>query len=283
MLTINQYEGERLSFFQIFSNKNYKVIVPILQRDYAQGRTNDDVSEVRNEFLEALFSYLDENRPNRDLDFIYGTLQQDNQDERLHFIPLDGQQRLTTLFLLHWFLFQISKNEEAKERFRSKLMKGSKSLFSYETRQSSSEFCDALMASNIDMENLRKVTIDGEEEPSLFRSIQNESWFFRSWMKDPTIKSMLVMLDAIYLKFKGREEFFERLLNEESPIITFIFMDLKAYKLNDELYIKMNSRGKPLTKFENFKAKFEKFLKNFDSQKTRSFKLKFSNKGKKLV
>lgn len=87
MLAINQYEGERLSFFQIFSNKNYKVIVPILQRDYAQGRTNDDVSEVRNEFLEALFSYLDENRPNRDLDFIYGTLQQDNQDERLHFIP----------------------------------------------------------------------------------------------------------------------------------------------------------------------------------------------------
>ena len=203
MLAINQYEGERLSFFQIFSNKNYKVIVPILQRDYAQGRTNDDVSEVRNEFLEALFSYLDENRPNRDLDFIYGTLQQDNQDERLHFIPLDGQQRLTTLFLLHWFLFQISKNEEAKERFRSKLMKGSKSLFSYETRQSSSEFCDALMVSNIDMENLRKVTIDGEEEPSLSRSIQNESWFFRSWMKDPTIKSMLVMLDAIYLKFKG--------------------------------------------------------------------------------
>ena len=59
-------------------------------------------------------------------------------------------------------------------------------------------------------------------------------------------------------------------------------MDLKAYKLNDELYIKMNSRGKPLTKFENFKAKFEKFLKNFDSQKTRSFKLKFSNKGKKV-
>ena len=282
MLAINQYEGERLSFFQIFSNKNYKVIVPILQRDYAQGRTNDDVSEVRNEFLEALFSYLDDNRPNRDLDFIYGTLQQDDQDERLHFIPLDGQQRLTTLFLLHWFLFQISKNEEAKERFRSKLMKGSKSLFSYETRQSSSEFCDALMASNIDMENLRKVIIDGEEVPSLSRTIQNESWFFRSWMKDPTIKSMLVMLDAIYLKFKGREEFFERLLNEESPIITFIFMDLKAYKLNDELYIKMNSRGKPLTKFENFKAKFEKFLNNFDSQKTRSFKLKFSNKWKKV-
>lgn len=282
MLAINQYEGERLSFFQIFSNKNYKVIVPILQRDYAQGRTNDDVSEVRNEFLEALFSYLDENRPNRDLDFIYGTLQQDDQDERLHFIPLDGQQRLTTLFLLHWFLFQISNNEEAKERFRSKLMKGSKSLFSYETRQSSSEFCDALMASIIDMENLRKVTIDGEQEPSLSRTIQNESWFFRSWLKDPTIKSMLVMLDAIYLKFKGREEFFERLLNEKSPIITFIFMDLKAYKLNDELYIKMNSRGKPLTKFENFKAKFEKFLKNFDSQKTRNFKLKFSNKGKKV-
>ena len=27
--------------------------------------------------------------------------------------------------------------------------------------------------------------------------------------------------------------------------------------LNDDLYIKMNSRGKPLTEFENFKARFQ--------------------------
>lgn len=90
---------------------------------------------------------------------------------------------------------------------------------------------------------------------------------------------MLVMLDAIYHKFMGHEEFFERLLDEGNPIITFIFMDLKKYKLTDDLYIKMNSRGKPLSKFENFKAKFEQYLKQFDEDHSaygREFTLKFN-------
>jgi uncharacterized protein with ParB-like and HNH nuclease domain len=119
--TTTEYKGERLSFFKIFSKKNYKLVIPIIQRDYAQGRTNDDTKEVRTEFLDALYNYLEENRPNRDLDFVYGTLQKgDNAEERVHFIPLDGQQRLTTLFLLHWFLYQISGNGELKDDFRKK-------------------------------------------------------------------------------------------------------------------------------------------------------------------
>ena len=34
--------------------------------------------------------------------------------------------------------------------------------------------------------------------------------------------------------------------------------------LTDELYIKMNSRGKPLTQFEHFKAYFEKIIESHD-------------------
>ena len=30
--------GERLSFFRLFSEKGYHVEIPIIQRDYAQGR-----------------------------------------------------------------------------------------------------------------------------------------------------------------------------------------------------------------------------------------------------
>lgn len=280
MLTNNEYRGERLSFFKLFSQKNYKLIIPIIQRDYAQGRTNDDANEVRSEFLDALYMYLEENRPNRDLDFVYGTLQ-DDENEHIHFIPLDGQQRLTTLFLLHWFLFQISKNEEAKRVFKAKMMSGNKSLFTYETRQSSTDFCDALMLSVIDMEHLETVIgKDGGEFPSLSATLKNEPWFFRFWKNDPTIQSMLVMLDAIYHKFIGHENFFERLLDEQNPTITFIFMDLNKYKLTDDLYIKMNSRGKTLSKFENFKAKFEQYIRKFDEDESvynRRFILKFSN------
>ena len=280
MSTTNEYKGERLSFFKLFAQKNYKLVIPIIQRDYAQGRINDDTNEVRNEFLDALYSYLEENRPNRDLDFVYGTLQCDEDDDHIHFIPLDGQQRLTTLFLLHWFLFQISKNEEAKSIFKAKMTSSNKSLFAYETRQSSTDFCDALMQATINTDQLVVIKgQDGKEAPSLAATLKNEPWFFRFWKNDPTIQSMLVMLDAIYHKFMGHEEFFERLLDEGNPIITFIFMDLKKYKLTDDLYIKMNSRGKPLSKFENFKAKFEQYLKQFDEDHSaygREFTLKFN-------
>lgn len=58
-------------------------------------------------------------------------------------------------------------------------------------------------------------------------------------------------------------------------------MDLKEYKLTDDLYIKMNSRGKPLSKFENFKAKFEQYIKglinNDASLKDKKYKIKYSS------
>ena len=281
---MTEYRGERLSFFKIFSQKNFKLVIPIIQRDYAQGRTNDDTKEVRTDFLDALSTYLKENRPNRDLDFVYGTLQKgDDEDERVHFIPLDGQQRLTTLFLLHWFLYQISDDTELKSMFRGKLLDGEKSQFTYETRQSSIDFCDALMKANVDMCNL--ITIkdkQGYDVPSLSATLKNEHWYYRIWNNDPTVQSMLVMLDAIYQKFDGKKEYFASLMDEDNPIITFIFMDLKEYKLTDDLYIKMNSRGKPLSKFENFKAKFEQYIKGLlnsdDSLKNKKYKINYSSR-----
>jgi len=62
--------GERLSFYKLFSVKNYIVEIPIIQRDYAQGRASEQ--EVRASFLDALKQYLIQNLPNRDLDFVYG-------------------------------------------------------------------------------------------------------------------------------------------------------------------------------------------------------------------
>src|SRR5258708_35631768 len=80
-----------------------QIEVPLIQRDYAQGR--DGQKDVRDEFLKALYGALslppgDPNLP-LNLDFVYGSME--GQDKK-SFLPLDGQQRLTTLFLLHWYL-----------------------------------------------------------------------------------------------------------------------------------------------------------------------------------
>ena len=59
--TIDTQSGERLSFYTLFSRKKYRILIPIIQRDFAQGRKN--AKEVRDTFLDALYKYLDENRP----------------------------------------------------------------------------------------------------------------------------------------------------------------------------------------------------------------------------
>ena len=210
---------------QVQNLHKLKISIPIIQRDYAQGRLNDKAIDIRNKFLDEIFNRLDNNE-NLFLDFVYGSIEDDK------FIPIDGQQRLTTLFLLHLYFAK-------KERKDCEYLKG----FTYETRSSSREFCEKLVDADIDF---------NKDEISL--AIKNYSWFMPFWENDPTVKSMLVMMDAIHDKFKN-STFYDRLEN-----IKFSFLELKEFGLTDDLYIKMNARGKPLSEFENFKAEFEKEL-----------------------
>ena len=82
-----------------------KIAIPLIQRDYAQGRLDGDVNRVRSRFLAALYDAI-VNKPIT-LDFVYGDI-----DEEGVMTPLDGQQRLTTLFLLHWY---AAKKENVSE------------------------------------------------------------------------------------------------------------------------------------------------------------------------
>lgn len=252
-LSVAVNSGQRLSFYQLFKAKNLRVEIPLIQRDYAQGR--DQVQEVRQVFLQALYRYLEEGTPFRDLDFIYGRVV-DNGSERGCFIPLDGQQRLTTLFLLHWYLAQLDRQADS---FQAVLSDKGRSYFTYETRSSSREFCHALLHYRLDLKAL-----DAEARSwKLSAAIKDQSWFYLSWQYDPTIQSMLTMLDAIHQQFKNSQGFFAKLIDPESPVVTFLFLNLEEFNLTDDLYIKMNSRGKPLTPFENFKAQLEKKIKTY--------------------
>jgi hypothetical protein len=260
--------GERLSFYKLFAEKQFQIIIPIIQRDYAQGRASSH--NVREMFLNALYQYLEENKPNRDLDFVYGSIIESKTSE---FVPLDGQQRLTTLFLLHWYLAIHAKKIDT---FKTSLSVNNKSKFTYQTRTSSIEFCDALVVNEVDLDNL--LPSDSVLQNSLSKTIKNQPWYYLSWKNDPTVESMLTMLDAIHCKFYGKPEFYERLLNTEHPIITFLFLNLQEFSLTDDLYIKMNSRGKPLSAFENFKANFEQHLSTIKLPAEKRYELNYKNK-----
>ena len=121
--------NEKLSLRNFFK-KYSRIEIPKIQRDYAQGRENE--SEVADRFLDKIFECLKENK-NLELDFIYGSV-----DKNVVYL-LDGQQRVTTLFLLHWY---IALRELAKDEF-NKIECLNK--FTYSTRVSSREFCQNII------------------------------------------------------------------------------------------------------------------------------------------
>jgi hypothetical protein len=227
----------------------HRVEVPLIQRDYAQGREFE--REVRNDFLDALHGALilpvGHARLPLNLDFVYGSI--DTTDGR-RFLPLDGQQRLTTLFLLHWYL---AWREGVLDQFKATFTDGRHSHFTYRVRPTSTEFFDALV----------RFVPQGltDNVQSVRRMLEDEPWFFLHWRLDPTIQSALTMLDAIHERFRNSVGFYARLSDEERPPITFHLLPLDHFGLSDDLYIKMNARGKPLTTFETFKARFEALLK----------------------
>jgi len=228
---------EKISFWQLLAKT--KIEIPIIQRDYAQGREKQ--AKIRDKFLAALYEAI--TGQGIELDFIYGS------EEKNALQPLDGQQRLTTLFLLHWFI--ATKENKINETVKERLTK-----FTYETRTSSREFCKDLIEKGISVEKNISVLI------------KNAVWFVASWEKDPTISAMLIMLDAIQEKFKETADLWTKLIDEQNPPITFLYIKLENFGLSDDLYIKMNARGKQLTTFENFKSLFEKHidLNNFEAE-----------------
>ena len=102
---------QKITFWELITSPNIKKIcIPNIQRDYALGRR--DRTFNRANFLVALKEACTDTENTLPLDFVYGV------DNETMFIPLDGQQRLTILWLLHWYVAykaEILSNPEIKE------------------------------------------------------------------------------------------------------------------------------------------------------------------------
>ena len=236
-----------------------KIEIPIIQRDYAQGRIGKE--HLRERFLDEMIAALQGERSPMTLDFVYGTV------ENGALWPLDGQQRLTTLWLLHWYIaVRTGHLAENKNTFLN---------FTYETRISSREFCEHLCSLDADDFNAHR-------NMGIVGYIQNQTWFYNKYTQDPTIQGMLRTLGGTSISNSkgedirdGLEEFlkddnncesyWQQLISPRCPI-TFVYKEMKDENLplSDDLYIKMNARGKQLTDFENFKADLIDFAPDLD-------------------
>lgn len=245
--------NDKVSFWKLLNDK--KIVIPIIQRDYAQGREGKEF--LRERFLGQLFDALKGTKP-LVLDFVYGSVEADT------FYPLDGQQRLTALWLLHWYLalYAGTLPEDGKMLKR----------FSYETRISSRTFCQKLCGITQPYK---------PQKHGIATFVRNQTWFYSAYEQDPTIQSMLRMLNGTDISDSNKmditdgieeyciqaelteekaKELLKRLKGEAAPIDFYLLnMEDKNMPLADDLYIKMNARGKVLTDFENFKVDLLKY------------------------
>lgn len=214
------------NFISLLEKYENNVVVPIIQRGYAQGRKTNKVNKIREDFLDVIIDFLSNDKEELILDYIYGV--EDNDV----FYLLDGQQRLTTLFLFYWY---FNFNDEILKRF------------TYETRNSSKNFISFLLS-------IKREEIKLKSNENLSDKLKDNINFLNFWEKDTTVKGMLQVIDDIHKKVKNKKDIDSSKLNSIQFYCEYIKGD------PDDLYIKMNSRGKQLTDFEIFKSKLEKFL-----------------------
>lgn len=247
-----------------------EIVIPKLQRDYAQGRPNE--KEVRDRFLQSLFEAI-EGRGRCSLNFLYGHFVESREREgAVTFIPYDGQQRLTTLFLLHWYASRLENDTAVYLR-----------RFRYDTRFSSTIFTTMflpeiknLLLSEAEAKWLTKLGVSdvaagqkvpvrtGDGRDVFSRWLMNKNGFAGSWQDDPTVRGMLKMLDAIHAKFHAVPNLWQKLRETDPDKLPIYFYFQRVARSADagSIFIKMNSRGKQLTEFECFKADFLRLLRN---------------------
>ena len=216
--------------------KTHDVEIPRIQRDYTYGSGTEKTEEVLCKLLSDIYEALVDPSKELILDFVYGS-----KNNRNNFEPLDGQQRLTTLFLLHLYA-------SWGERGNMPVLK-----FNYSTRDNTAAFCESIT-------DLRKFSYDFNGA-RIDEQIQDCAFFRASFNDDPSIRSMLAVLVRIEEKFKALSQSGEltRSLTDGCRI-RFYCLDFGTFGLSDDLYIKMNSRGKPLTEYEIFKSQLEKYI-----------------------
>lgn len=219
----------------------YRVVIPGIQRHYVQGANNPKAESVRKQFIKEIFTAIEKKQNEFNLHFIYGPINTNGEDS---FVPVDGQQRLTTLWLIARYAVEKAESSDRKDLLR--LL----SRFTYEDRINAKRFCQALTCED------SRWNITQDPNPNILC----QDWFVDYWEEDETVASMIRMLSTIHEEWNKHQDSItaEDILEAIASKIRF---ELKIDAFGDDIYMKMNARGLQLTQWENFKGKFSEDLR----------------------
>lgn len=160
-----------------------------------------------------------------------------------HLQLCDGQQRLTTLFLIIGIINRMLPGNEYRDLLISdfELNEDDKEPhLLYGIRESSLYFL-----SDLTVHYFLKDSLSVEE-------LRKQPWFLKSYDDDPTIASIIRALKTIECKLKGYKEL-ELLGDFLIHKLKFLFYDMENRQNGEETFVVINTTGEPLTANQNLK------------------------------
>lgn len=239
------HTGDEIRLKELFSGNNV-VIIPDLQRDYCWGteKTGNHSSNghpdhsLATAFIWNLVNngFLKESDLN--LGLVYGY-----ETPRGHIQLCDGQQRITTLFLLLGII-----NKKSSNHFQDQLISrfefeedDKEPYLQYSIRESSLYFLSDLVCEYFISDNTLSVS-----------DIKSQNWYFKDYDLDPSIQSMLKTLysiEEIISVIDEPQEFGNYILDR----LTFMYYDMVSREVGEETFVIINTTGEPLSSTENLK------------------------------
>jgi len=238
---------ELYSLSEIFSTEHRKIIIPDFQRDYCWG---DKIYGEKNnaDIVSSFFDTLNEEYLNGDT--LLGKIDV-YENPKNHIYLTDGQQRLTTLYLLIGMLYRIPTDEKTKICLKNCLISNfeenkddKEPYLQYSIRESSLFFLRDLVN-----EFFLKPVI------STVSDITSQPWYFNEYSNDPTIISILNALHTIekYLVDPTLKTNLKTFANFIINNVKIQYYDVKDRKHGEERFVIINTTGKGLTTTENLK------------------------------
>ena len=238
--------GKEYNLSQLFSGDN-KIVIPDLQRDYCWGdkawnKDSNNYTELVSNFTRNLLSsYIDKKDDDLTLGLIYGY-----ENPKHHIQLSDGQQRITTLFLLLGML-----NRRVENNFQEHLISDyelnhddKEPYLQYAIRESTLYFLSDLVNEFFLKEGIQKV-----------EDIEKKDWYFKEYNLDSSIQSMISALKIIEHILNEQEENFSHegfgkfILKK----LKMIYYDMGNRTRGEETFVIINTTGEPLTATENLK------------------------------
>jgi hypothetical protein len=255
--------GKEYSLSQLFSGDN-KIIIPDLQRDYCWGdkawnKEKNNYTELVSNFTKNLLdSYIDKPKDNLTLGLIYGY-----ENPKNHIQLSDGQQRITTLFLLLGMLNRRVENKFQKHLISDYELKedDKEPYLLYAIRESTLYFLGDLVNNFFLKNGIQKV-----------EDIKKQDWYFKEYDLDSSIQSMISAIKTIDNLLEEREknlshEDFGKFILEK---LKMIYYDMGNRTRGEETFVIINTTGEPLTATENLKPILIGNIQGEDERKTAS-------------